>query len=268
VVVPPSVTELPPKVAEIAEPAANPVPAMVSVLPTTPLLGDRVIFGMTVKFELAERVAAVSWTARAPAGAAGTVSVAPVKLPEALVVDVPPSATDVPAKLPLSVVLAGKFEPLTVRRSPTLPLAAPRVMTGVGIVNAAESLLLDASVATTVLAPAVWLGTVYVALKLPDTPLVPPVSVSAVPPNVAVTAELAANPVPVIVAPEPATPVVGESTTFGVTLYDAVAAWPATTTRTVCEPAVVAGTVNEMPEKAPAPSVVAAGGLSAIADPS
>jgi hypothetical protein len=159
VVVPESVTAAPPNVAVIVEFAAKPVPAIESDEPAKPLAGVSVIAGVTVNVADADCPDAVNWTVLPPAGAAGTVNVAPENEPVELVVVVPPTVTDEPPKVALIAAPAGKLEPLTETLSPMWPVIGARVIDGVGIVKDAVSVLPAASVATTAFAPGAWLGT-------------------------------------------------------------------------------------------------------------
>jgi hypothetical protein len=221
VVVPPKVTAVPLKVAETVDPAANPVPVMVSVLPAAPVLGVKVIEGVTVKSTDGALCApAVTTTpcapAKLPGAVAGTVNVGGVEvgtLPLESVVVVPLRVTVDPAYVAVMVEVAGNPLPDSVTTDPTLPLLGLTLATGV------TAKLVDAvppppSVATMLRAPLGLAGTVKVEDQPPAVPTVvgDGLIVSELPPNVTDTVWLATKPVPVRVTPVvPTVPLAGDT---------------------------------------------------------
>jgi hypothetical protein len=119
-------------------------------------------------------------------------------------------------------------EPVTVTEVPTAPEVGDRVIAGMVTVKVADAVFELASVALTVLAPAVEEGTTKVAVKPPaaDEVTVAGTVVTVAPLNVIVMVEVAAKLAPVTVTVVPIGPWVGDRVIVGVTLNvaDAVSA--------------------------------------------
>jgi hypothetical protein len=153
----------------MVEESARPEPETVTVEPTFPLVGFRVMADVTVKVALAEfegELESVIVTVWRPAVEAGTVKVAPVKEPVLPVLVVPPRVTDTPSNLAVIVLEPPKPVPDTVTVEPTLPLVGDRVIDGVTL-KVAEAVLELESVADTVWPSMVDAGTVKVQLNVP-----------------------------------------------------------------------------------------------------
>jgi hypothetical protein len=240
----------------IVELAAKPLPVTVTVLPTEPLEGVRVIEGSTVNAVLADRDSAVTVTVWAPAGSAGTVKEVPLNAPLLLVDVVPDKVTVVPSKVAVNVWLAGKLDPDTVATVPTGPWAFDglvMLIDGVLIVYVALALFVEASVTVTTLAPRGPFGTENVTpVKLPVASVdgVPP-KLTPVPANVAVIDFDGAKPLPEMLSLVFATPLEGVNVIDGTTVKDVLAECVSAVTVSVWAPAGSAGTVKEAPLNAP-----------------
>ncbi len=118
----------------------NPEPVTVTVVPTAPVLGDRVIAGVvTVKVaDAVFELASVALTVLAPAVEEGTTKVA-VKAPKADEVTVAGTVVTVaPLKAIVMMEEGAKLEPVTVTVVPTGPWVGDRVIVGV-ILNVVDA---------------------------------------------------------------------------------------------------------------------------------
>jgi hypothetical protein len=164
VVLPPSHGNKP-KAAMIVWPAANPVPVTHTVLSTGPFAGVSLMLGVIVNVAVAllavgvgESLTASVWP---PAGAAGTVYVAPEKLPSEFVEVAPSRDTTVVPSVAAIVEPAAKPVPEIESVDPTLPVAGARVVICGATVKVALSEPAPA-LTRTVWPPAVLAGTVNV----------------------------------------------------------------------------------------------------------
>jgi hypothetical protein len=128
----------------IAEEAAKPLPETVTVEPTAPLVGFKLIAGDTVNEAVGEFVPSLTRTVLLPELDAGTVNVAD-KPPAGVVVE-GLNGTDPPLKVAVTECEPSKPVPVTVSVEPTIPEVGVRLMAGV-TVNEAEAVLPLASVA-------------------------------------------------------------------------------------------------------------------------
>jgi hypothetical protein len=121
-VVPPRLTDTPLNFAVNAEDPEKPVPDTVTVIPTLPLVGLKVIAGLTVNVAVAAlALASVAVTVLPPLTAAGTVKVQ-LKDPKASVVTVEGTVTIVVlTNFTVTVLEAAKPDPDTVTVEPTIP---------------------------------------------------------------------------------------------------------------------------------------------------
>jgi hypothetical protein len=230
----------------IVEESAKPVPDTVTVEPTLPLVGLRVMAEVTVNVaESVLALASVIVTVLAPVVEAGTVNVALVNEPVLLVLVVPLRVTGTPSKVAVIVLEPAKPVPDTVTVEPTFPLVGLSVMAGI-TVNEADPDLELASVIMTVLAPAVWVGTVNVAAgnEPVASVVVVPLRVTAEPANVAVIVLEPVQPVPETVTVEPTFPLAGLRVIDGLTVKVAVGELVPSVAWTVWLPYTDAGTVN------------------------
>jgi hypothetical protein len=209
----------------------NPEPVTVTLVPTGPEVGLRLIEGV-VTVKVADAVfalASVAVTVLAPAEEAGTTNVAE-KAPVADVVTVTGTVVCVaPLNFIVMVEVEAKPAPVTVTVVPTGPEVGFRVIDGVTVkvvtVKIAEAVFALASVAVTVLAPAEEAGTTNVAEKAPvaDVVTVTGTVVCVAPLNFIVMVEVEAKPAPVTVTVVPTGPEVGFRVIDGVTVKVAVA---------------------------------------------
>jgi hypothetical protein len=252
----------PPKViVPIVVRTENPVPVTVTLVPTWPLAGDRVIVGVVTVNVAApwSELASVAMTVFAPAAVEGTTKVA-VKVPAALVVTVAGLVVTV-AKLNFIVMVeeGAKLEPVTVTVTPTGPWVGLRV-NGRESVNTADAVSrgtvpMSLPETVTARAPSVSVGTVNAHAKAPAAEVVWAVQVwvAIVPPAIAMEpiAVLMEYPVPVTVTMVPIGPMTGDREIAGlvavnvavavslgtvpISLPETVTTWPAN---------VSVGTVN------------------------
>ncbi len=150
----------------------------------------------------------------------GTVNVH-VKVPvEEVVTEVQVWVTIVPPAMEIEpiVVLTENPEPLTVTTVPIGPWVRDKTITGVVTVKVAEALFALASVAVTVLAPAVEEGTTKVAEKVPaaDVVTVAGTVATVAPLNFIVMVEEEAKLAPVTVTVTPTGPWMGVNVIVGV----------------------------------------------------
>ena len=141
------------------------------------------------------------------------------KPPVALVVEVL-SVTAVPAKVALTECVPSMPVAVTVTVEPTLPEVGLRLMADVTVYVAVGEFV--PSLSWTVWPPEVAAGTVNVADKPPVALVVEVLSVTAVPPKVAVTECEPSMPVAVMVTVEPTLPEVGLRLMADVTVKMAV----------------------------------------------
>jgi hypothetical protein len=142
----------------------------VTEVATGPLFGDNAIEGVvTVKVAEPEFVAAsVAVTALPPVVEAGTVKVAEkVPVPED-VMDTGFVVNEFPLNVNVIAEFGAKFEPVRVTVVPTGPVVGFRVSVGAVTVKVAVAVWAEASVAATVLAPPVEVGTANVHVNLPE----------------------------------------------------------------------------------------------------
>jgi hypothetical protein len=135
-----------------------------------------------------------------------------VKPPAAEVVTVAGTVvTAAPLKTIVMVEEGAKLKPLTLTVAPTAPWVGDRVIVGVTTMKVADAVFELASVAVTVLAPAVEEGTTKVAVKAPkaDVVTVAGMVVTVAPLNFIVIVEEEARPAPVTVTVVPTGPEVG-----------------------------------------------------------
>ena len=126
-------TLLPSKVTVMVPFRAKPLPLTAALLPTAPMLGARLMAGLTVKVEVVVPafVPSDAVTGWLPAVAAGTVYAQALKRPLALAVqDV---ATLLPSKLTVMGANGAKPLPLTAARLPTAPALGIKLMTGLTV---------------------------------------------------------------------------------------------------------------------------------------
>jgi len=200
----------------------NPEPVTVTEVPKRPWTGDRVIVG-SVTVNVAEalfELASVAVTVLAPVVEEGTTKVA-VKAPAADEVTVAGTvATVAPLNFIVMVEEGMKLEPVTVTVVPTAPWTGDRVIVEVRTTKVAEALFELASVAVTVLPPAVEEGTTKVAVKAPvaDEVTVAGTVATVAPLNVIVMVEAGARPSPVTVTVVPTGPEVGDRVIDDVTV--------------------------------------------------
>ena len=118
------------------------------------------------------------------------------------------------------VVRTENPEPVTVTEVPKRPWTGDRVIVGSVTVNVAEALFELASVAVTVLPPAVEEGTTKVAVKVPvaDEVTVAGTVATVAPLNFIVMAEAGARPAPVTVTVVPTGPEIGDRVIDDVTV--------------------------------------------------
>jgi peptidyl-tRNA hydrolase len=200
----------------------NPEPVTVTEVPKRPWTGDRVIVG-SVTVNVAEalfELASVAVTVLPPAVEEGTTKVA-VKVPVADEVTVAGTvATVAPLNFIIMVEEGMKLEPVTVTVVPTAPWTGDRVIVEVRTTKVAEALFELASVAVTVLPPAVEEGTTKVAVKVPvaDEVTVAGTVATVAPLNFIVMAEAGARPAPVTVTVVPTGPEIGDRVIDDVTV--------------------------------------------------
>jgi len=205
----------------------NPEPVTVTEVPTEPWAGDNVIVGV-VTVKVADAVSAGTvptslpdrTTMYVPAATDGTVNVH-VKVPVAVVVwevqVCPLGAAPLNVMVPI-VVRMENPEPVTVTEVPTEPWVTDKTIVGVVTANVAEALFALASVAVTVLAPAVEEGTTKVAEKVPaaDVVTVAGTVATVAPLNFIVMVEEEAKLAPVTVTVTPTGPWMGVNVIVGV----------------------------------------------------
>jgi hypothetical protein len=121
-----SVTDVPAKVAVTECEPSMPVAVIVTVEPTLPEVGLRLIADVTVYVAVGEFVPSVSWTVWPPEVADGTVNVAD-KPPVEVVVEVL-SVTDVPAKVAVTECEPSMPVAVIVTVEPTLPEVGLRLI--------------------------------------------------------------------------------------------------------------------------------------------
>ena len=157
-------TLLPSKVTVMVPFRAKPLPVTAALLPTAPMLGARLMAGLTVKVELVVPafVPSDAVTGWLPAVAAGTVYAQALKRPLALAVQ------DVATLLPLKLTAMGangaKPLPLTAAGMPTAPALGLRLMARVTVKVALPEYV--PSDTATVWGPAVVAGTVNAQVLL------------------------------------------------------------------------------------------------------
>jgi len=185
----------------------------VTEVATGPLFGDNAIEGVvTVKVAVPEFVAAsVAITALPPVVETGTAKVAEkVPVPEA-VMETGFVVNAFPPNVTVTAEFGAKFEPVIVTDVPTGPVVGFNVSVGAVTVKVAVAVWAEASVAATVLAPPVEVGTANVQVNVPEVPVCIGVGlvVTDTPLKVIVTVEEAAKPWPDAVTVVPMSPVTG-----------------------------------------------------------
>ncbi len=207
----------------MVEEAAKPVPDTVTVPPTMPLDGFKLIAALMVNMALAEWVAtSVAVMVWAPFVETGAVKVAlnePMVEEATVVGDV---ATVVPSYLMVMVEEAAKPVPVMVI---TVPVGPPVGLSAIEAVTekVAEAVRDNASVAVTVWAPNIEAGTVNDEVNRPEASVPTVATVEEL--NVSVTVDEGVKLVPETVTGEPTVPDVGLRVIPGLSVKVAVAEW-------------------------------------------
>jgi len=144
------------------------LPLKETLSPTAPVIGVAVIVGVIVKLTAGDGVALlvscpfILWL---PRGASGMVKAVLAKLPVAEAATVPTLAS---SKRTVTVALAANPFPLILKAPPTLPVAAPTMLTLGVMVNVTVVLVSPALVVMlTVLAPRAMVGTMKESVMVP-----------------------------------------------------------------------------------------------------
>jgi hypothetical protein len=202
-------------------------PVTVTVVPRGPVVGFRVIEGVAiVKIAEPEFVdASVATTVFAPGVDEGTLKVAEkVPVPE-VVIEAGLVVTADPANVTVTAELGKKFEPVKMTDVPTRPVAGDSESVGVFTVHIAVAECVAESVAITVLAPDMEVGTLNVHVNEPVMSVCTKtgVVVTLVPWKVMVIVEEAAKPWPDAETLDPMRPLTGFKVKEALTVNVAVA---------------------------------------------